>query len=1218
MSRSTKNLFTLLGILFFFFQWTGEGYAQCGFHMTEEEQISYLETLRQVRKTASGQRVTSGSTMYVPVKLHVMTRSDGEGGVNMPRFMESFTLMNRHFAQINIQFYICGQINYIASDLTYRFSSDDSSTDLPIGEEETDAINVIYYRSVKRNGSEVGGFAYLPYGPLRIYMSQASDEYTLTHEMGHFYGLQHTFNNSNNANIALRELVTRGAGANCENAGDYLCDTPADPHVPGGPVYFPGCVYTEELYDLNGDRYQPMLNNIMSYYNGCKPEEFTSDQNELMRSYKDLPVRSRWTNTCGSLLPPVDLVAVADPVYGVRLKWKDSQTGALAYVLEISEGNDQNFHFSSIISAASRDVIVENLKNHTTYYFRLKPLNSPDGFSVAASYTTSESYCFPLNNKQCLQDNYTYNGEYPYIGIKSVGFYGETKLEHISECSDYAYDFYFADTIAVYKEIPYQLKVTQMTKGVIFPLFKVLLWIDLNEDGTFDEKNERWMVNYSSAMNAYVARLIMNTSVKPGVKRARIRIVDSGDASISACGNTSYGETQDYLIEVSDRPSNYPLQLTIGDDAKLRWTNSGLPQGSMVTIYMDNGQETRVLDTLSVDQLAYQLPVFGNGEYTYFLRNLNDQTLLSNTVSTQIDSYTYCVPSFISACNAEYETEEITIQGETKFRQSETCSQSGYQLYEGAATSMYKRSLYTVSIKQKTRNGSYYLARVKAWIDFNQDGDFDDANEEFQLVSSGTTYTGTIYVPDEALPGFTGLRVRISNDSKMTACKALSLGETKDYEIEIKDRLNSLPVVLSAVRQGSYLNKLVWSYDNIAGETRVNVYRGRSAETLLLIGTPRLDQLTLSDLVGSNGTYFYVIKDAVNGALLSNTALVEVDDAGTDVIFQLSGAYEGNVPRLEWNVENGMDGIKALLYRSYNGNVNNILRLDTILLTNGYYEDIRLMEVDTLLKYQIRSLGGELLSNTLTIEDFEGYCTPEFKNSNCIEPLSYVWQTKDGKRKQILYRGISNCSDNNKFKFPYLYNPVDTLYHDATYDLFVSLKYPCETGSSGSQRNIRVYLDVNRDSEFSEEEIVVERMADDFACSGTFRFQLPDNMGTGLSRLRYLISEPGYAVANTCGVFEQASGFDFYVYLKGTVPVTSLVASTSSDFLVSIYPNPSDDGSFTIDSEEEVKYVRILGITGETFFEGDKKLIPKLSSGFYMVQIHTGQGGYRNMKLLVR
>ena len=159
---------------------------------------------------------------------------------------------------------------------------------------------------------------------------------------------------------------------------------------------------------------------------------------------------------------------------------------------------------------------------------------------------------------------------------------------------------------------------------------------------------------------------------------------------------------------------------------------------------------------------------------------------------------------------------------------------------------------------------------------------------------------------------------------------------------------------------------------------------------------------------------------------------------------------------------------------------------------------------------------------------------------------------------------------------------------------------------------------MNRDSEFSEEEIVVERMADDFACSGTFRFQLPDNMGTGLSRLRYLISEPGYAVANTCGVFEQASGFDFYVYLKGTVPVTSLVASTSSDFLVSIYPNPSDDGSFTIDSEEEVKYVRILGITGETFFEGDKKLIPKLSSGFYMVQIHTGQGGYRNMKLLVR
>ncbi len=98
------------------------------------------------------------------------------------------------------------------------------------------------------------------------------DSQNLAHQIGHLFGLYDTFND--NADL---ELVD---GSNCQTAGDFICDTPADPYgkmipVPSEPGVFlvgnyeSNCEFIFNGQDENGEYWQPDMGNIMSAY-PCK------------------------------------------------------------------------------------------------------------------------------------------------------------------------------------------------------------------------------------------------------------------------------------------------------------------------------------------------------------------------------------------------------------------------------------------------------------------------------------------------------------------------------------------------------------------------------------------------------------------------------------------------------------------------------------------------------------------------------------------------------------------------------------------------------------------------------------------------------------------------------------------------------------------------------------------------------------------------------------
>ena len=113
----------------------------------------------------------------------------------------------------------------------------------------------------------------------------SSNQTTMAHEMGHDYGLYHTFERANNR----RETVPRsGSSSNCTIAGDLLCDTEADPNSNSynlGDYINASCQYTGQAQDSLGNAYTPPVHNIMTYGRFECRNHFTDEQRDRMHYF---------------------------------------------------------------------------------------------------------------------------------------------------------------------------------------------------------------------------------------------------------------------------------------------------------------------------------------------------------------------------------------------------------------------------------------------------------------------------------------------------------------------------------------------------------------------------------------------------------------------------------------------------------------------------------------------------------------------------------------------------------------------------------------------------------------------------------------------------------------------------------------------------------------------------------------------------------------------
>ncbi len=245
----------------------------CGTEVTPAD-LEAIHELREGLQRYDAEKYRSQS-FDIPVQIHIIRNSEGKGGTDEQVIFEELDLVNDLYAPANIEFLVNKSINFIDSDRFFDYHKSDET--LLAGTHDVEgALNIYFANTVSTTNSNICGYTHLPGSGLdRVFMAKgcAGNGSTLAHEIGHYLSLMHTHGFSSGSN----ELVD---GSNCEQEGDLICDTPADPKLTG--LVNGDCEYTGNELDPNGQPYQPDVENIMSYAPSYCRSQFTQEQVDQM------------------------------------------------------------------------------------------------------------------------------------------------------------------------------------------------------------------------------------------------------------------------------------------------------------------------------------------------------------------------------------------------------------------------------------------------------------------------------------------------------------------------------------------------------------------------------------------------------------------------------------------------------------------------------------------------------------------------------------------------------------------------------------------------------------------------------------------------------------------------------------------------------------------------------------------------------------------------
>jgi hypothetical protein len=182
------------------------------------------------------------------------------------------------------------------------------------------------------------------------------------------------------------------------------------------------------------------------------------------------------------------------------------------------------------------------------------------------------------------------------------------------------------------------------------------------------------------------------------------------------------------------------------------------------------------------------------------------------------------------------------------------------------------------SVHTSTCNGNWDGV-MGIWIDLNQDGDFTDAGETVAmtqpfLYGNGIFQTGTFYLPLNALPGRTRMRVTLNETttSPIAPCGSYFYGETEDYTIEVLPTTNA-SYVWNQTAGGNFATAANW--------------------------TPNRNKLNLSDRInintGNAATFTGLISEKVRGLTLGNNTQATFANAAAELAVSDSITLGNNV-----------------------------------------------------------------------------------------------------------------------------------------------------------------------------------------------------------------------------------------------------------------------------------------------------------------------------------
>lgn len=643
---NSKKTFLSIGALFFgalaFAQQHGEeGHIHspltCGTPDISYEEmektnamVARIKALRKVQNAPEANGI-----IYIPVKMHLFGNDDNTDFADETEVNDMLAELNKIYRKNQkIEFFFAGTSfnKYANSSMNNRGNGSLGSEEVEFNKTNgaSDAINFYVARSLRgtggyswiRPGSQTHNFLYVVTG-------QLNDNKTTPHEFGHYFGLPHTFNNSNalkdgQPDYTKRELVTRNLNevsprlsANCNSAGDLFCDTPADPFG-NGATSVSNCVVTGTP-DANGDAFAPSMGNYMNYY-WCGPYGFSPQQISYMQDGYILMQPKGFFNAPEITQPaPTDLKVVVGTYNGsIQLSWKDNSNVETGYIIEVAEEGTTDFiPVGGVKSNVETYKLTELLDTSKKYVFRVKPSNSMKTYSV-----NSESFEIP---KVCASAGTTSCSTGPAAIINNFILTKGTApilTNNNSACTGSATVNYFDTHIGKANagdELNFSIESMGGNGGVYY-FIDTRLYCDWNNDGDFDDENET--LGSEAGFASFRGKFKIPENIPSGKYRLRA-VLSHRNRGVTAC-NAQGGEMEDYALEVTNATlsasevtvnkgiSFYPNPVS----TQINLQNENGEQYVSYEIYDASGRVVRngklVGNTINVNELS-------NGVYTLSL-----------------------------------------------------------------------------------------------------------------------------------------------------------------------------------------------------------------------------------------------------------------------------------------------------------------------------------------------------------------------------------------------------------------------------------------------------------------------------------------------------------------------------------------------------------------------------------------------------------------------
>lgn len=263
----------------------------------------------------------------------------------------------------------------------------------------------------------------------------------------------------------------------------------------------------------------------------------------------------------------------------------------------------------------------------------------------------------------------------------------------------------------------------------------------------------------------------------------------------------------------------------------------------------------------------------------------------------------------------------------------------GYENFTSLSTTVTQSS--SVNLKVHVNTDGNYRIDAFAWIDWNQDGDFTDSGEAYDLgnisnVSNGALTTLAVSIPANAKIGSTRMRVSARYNSNPTSCQTNFDGEVEDYTVNVTaavadTQAPTAPTSLAATNITQTTLTLNWSAstDNVA-VTEYDVYQGATK-----IGSTANTTTNITGLTAATAYTFSVKAKDAAGNVSTSSNIANITTLNTVVSYCAS---KGNRVTYEW-----------IDYVSFGGMTNTTA-------ANGGYGDFTTTKTATVAKGSVNQL----------------------------------------------------------------------------------------------------------------------------------------------------------------------------------------------------------------------------------------------------------------------